>query len=108
VGPYTRGIVSTITVRPGAEADLDKVYACYADEPFVRVLGEGTFPDVAGVRATNFVDFGWVHDKRTGNLIVVSAVDNLMGGTAGAAIQCMNIMFGLAETDGLMFGGMSV
>ena len=108
VGPYIRGIVSTITVRPGADADLDKVYACYADEPFVRVLGEGKFPDAAGVRATNFVDFGWIHDKRTGNLIIVSAVDNLMGGTAGIAIQCMNLMFGLDETAGLLFGGMTV
>lgn len=108
VGPYTRGIVSTITLRPGAEADLDQVYACYEDEPFVRVLGEGKFPDAAGVRATNFVDFGWIRDARTGNLIVVSAVDNLMGGTAGIAIQCMNLMFGLDETDGLLYGGMTV
>ena len=108
VGPYTRGIVSTITIRPTAEVDLDKCYAHYADEPFVRVLGEGKFPDAAGVRVTNFVDIGWIHDERTGNLIIVSAVDNLMGGTAGMAIQCMNLMFGLDETDGLLYGGMSV
>ncbi len=108
VGPYTRGIVSTITIRPSADVDLEKCYARYADEPFVRVLGEGKFPDAAGVRATNFVDLGWIHDTRTGNLIVVSAVDNLMGGTAGMAVQCMNLMFGLGETDGLLYGGMSV
>jgi N-acetyl-gamma-glutamyl-phosphate reductase len=108
VGPYIRGIVSTITVRPSVDVDVDKCYARYKDEPFVRVLGEGKFPDVAGVRATNFVDFGWIHDKRTGNLVIVSAVDNLMGGTAGMAIQCMNLMFGLNETDGLLYGGMTV
>jgi len=108
VGPYTRGILSTITVRPTVKADLNAIYAIYKDEPFVRVLGEGKFPTVTDVRATNFVDFGWAHDARTGNLIIVSAVDNLMGGTSGIAIQCMNLMFGLNETDGLLFGGMSV
>jgi len=108
VGPYTRGILSTITVRPSAKVDLDACYAVYKNEPFVRVLGEGKFPMVTDVRATNFVDFGWQHDARTGNLIIVSAVDNLMGGTAGMAIQCMNLMFGLPETDGLLFGGMTV
>lgn len=108
VGPYTRGIVSTITIRPTADVDFDRCYARCADEPFVRVLGEGRFPDAAGVRATNFVDIGWIRDTRTGNVVIVSAVDNLMGGTAGMAIQCMNLMFGLDETDGLLYGGMSV
>lgn len=108
VGPYTRGILSTITIRPTAKVDLAACYSVYKNEPFVRVLGEGKFPEVAGVRATNFVDFGWIHDARTGNLIIVSAVDNLVGGTAGMAIQCMNLMFGLPETDGLRYGGMTV
>lgn len=108
VGPYTRGILSTITLRPGGPVDLHACYERYGDEPFVRVLGEGVIPDVTRVRATNFCDLGWVHDERTGNVIIVSAVDNLTGGTAGMAIQCMNLMFGLDETAGLHFGGMSV
>lgn len=108
VGPFTRGILSTITVRTTDDPDLDSVFACYADEPFVRVLGADTIPDLNQVRGTNFCDFGWHKDDRTGNLILVSAIDNLVGGTAGMAVQCMNLMFGLDESDGLKLGGMSV
>ncbi len=107
VAPMTRGILSTITVRPAKPADWQAIFACYDGEPFVRVLGENALPEVKYVRATNFVDFGWTWDKRTGNLIIVSAVDNLMGGTAGMAVQCLNIMFGLDETTGLRAGGMA-
>ena len=108
VGPYTRGILSTITVRPEAAFDVGACYACYDAEPFVRVLGEGTLPDLAAVRGSNFCDIAWVNDERTGNLILVSAIDNLVGGTAGMALQCMNLMFGLDETTGLTAGGMTV
>lgn len=111
VAPLTRGILSTITVRmpnelreAGAVADC---YRCYADEPYVRVLGEGNLPEVKWVRGSNYCDFGWVVDERTGNLVIVCAIDNLMGGTAGMAIQCLNLMFGLEETTGLRFGGMA-
>ena len=108
VAPLTRGILSTITVRPeGRFPDLDALYACYDEEPFVRVLGEGVLPEVKNVRGSNFCDIGWGKDERTGNLIIVSAIDNLMGGTAGMAVQCMNIMFGLDETTGLLTGGMA-
>jgi N-acetyl-gamma-glutamyl-phosphate reductase len=107
VGPYTRGILSTLTVRTAGKIAIDELYACYADEPFVRVLGEGKLPELKYVRGTNFCDVGWVMDKRTGNLIIVSAIDNLVGGTAGIAIQCMNLMFGLDEKTGLQFGGMA-
>lgn len=108
VGPYTRGILSTITLHPAKPVDVAACYARYQEEPFVRVLGESAIPDVTRVRATNFCDVGWVEDARTGNLIIVSAVDNLTGGTAGMAIQCMNLMFGIDETTGLHYGGMSV
>jgi len=106
VGPYTRGILTTITVRDDATVDLNAVYRAYDSEPFVRVLGEGGMPQLTHVRGSNFCDFGWVRDTRTGNLVIVSAVDNLVGGTAGIAIQCMNIMFGLDERAGLRLGGM--
>ena len=108
VGPFTRGILSTITVRCDDPVDLAACYRCYEDEPFVRVLGEGGLPELNNVRGSNFCDFGWVDDKRTGNLVIISAIDNLVGGTAGMAIQCMNIMFGLDETAGLGLAGMSV
>lgn len=108
VGPYTRGILSTITVRPTTSPNLDALYAHYEAEPFVRVLGEGVLPEIANVRATNFCDIGWVNDPRTGNMIIVSAIDNLMGGTAGMALQCMNLMFNVEETTGLVAGGLSI
>jgi N-acetyl-gamma-glutamyl-phosphate reductase len=108
IGPYTRGILSTITLRPTVDVDLDACFSIYNDEPFVRVLGEGVIPDLNQVHGTNFCDFGWVKDERTGNIVIVSAIDNLVGGTAGMAIQCMNLMFGLDETTGLCFGGMTI
>jgi N-acetyl-gamma-glutamyl-phosphate reductase len=107
VGPYNRGILSTITVRPTGKVDIEACYESYATEPFIRVLGERRLPEVKYVRESNFCDIGWVNDARTGNLIVVSAIDNLMGGTAGMAIQCMNLMFGLDETTALKRPGMA-
>lgn len=107
VAPLTRGILTTITARPAADLDLDALYACYRDEPYVRVLGAGNLPEVKHVRASNFCDIGWVMDRRTGNLLLVSAIDNLMGGTAGMGIQCLNLMFGLDERAGLEYGGMA-
>ncbi|GMW00460.1 MAG: N-acetyl-gamma-glutamyl-phosphate reductase [Candidatus Hydrogenedentota bacterium] len=108
VAPITRGILTTITFRPDGPVDPAKALARYGSEPFVRVLPPGQLPEVKHVRASNFCDIGWVMDERTGNLVVVSAIDNLMGGTAGMAIQCMNLMFGIEETTGLHFGGMAV
>jgi N-acetyl-gamma-glutamyl-phosphate reductase len=107
VGPYTRGILSTITLRLAHDIDLNEAYSRYDDEPFVRVLGEGVLGEVKNVRSSNFCDFGWVKDERTGNLVIVSAIDNLFGGTAGMAVQCLNIMCGFDERMGLTFGGMA-
>jgi len=107
VGPYQRGILSTITVRTAEPFDPAPYYAGYDAEPFVRVLGPGALAEIRHVRGSNFCDFGWVMDERTGNLVIVSAIDNLVGGTAGHAIQCMNIMFGLDETTGLRLAGMA-
>ena len=106
VGPYTRGILSTITVKVKEPFDPAPYYARYANEPFIRVLGEGKPAEVRHVRGSNFCDIGWVMDTRTGNLVIVSAIDNLIGGTAGMAVQCMNLMFGLDETTGLRLAGM--
>jgi N-acetyl-gamma-glutamyl-phosphate reductase len=106
VGPYTRGILSTITVHVKEPFDPAPLYARYADEPFVRVLGEGRPAEVRYVRGSNFCDIGWVMDRRTNSLVIVSALDNLVGGTAGMAIQCMNVMFGIDETTGLKIAGM--
>ena len=108
IGPYTRGILSTITVHLDEIFDPAPAFAkAYGDEPFVRVLGEGVLAETKYVRGSTFCDFGWVLDERTRNLVLVSAIDNLMGGTAGLAVQCMNIMFGLDEKTGLKYAGMA-
>ena len=108
IGPYTRGILSTITVHLNDVFDPSPIYAkAYDKEPFVRVLGEGILAETKNVHGSTFCDFGWVIDKRTHNLVIVSAIDNLMGGTAGLAVQCMNIMFGLDERSGLNYAGMA-
>lgn len=107
VAPVTRGILSTIVLRPSRAIDVAALYGCYEAEPFVRVLGEGKIPDLNHVRGSNFCDIGWVEDHRTGNIVIVSAIDNLVGGTAGMGMQCMNVAFGLDERTGLRLPGMS-
>jgi N-acetyl-gamma-glutamyl-phosphate reductase len=107
VAPLTRGILSTLTIRVDEPPDVARRFARYEQEPFVRVLSEEEFPEVKYVRGSNFCDMGWVMDRRTGNLVIVTAIDNLMGGTAGMAIQCLNLMFGLDERTGLGCGGMA-
>ncbi|MFM9958602.1 MAG: N-acetyl-gamma-glutamyl-phosphate reductase [Phycisphaerales bacterium] len=108
VGPYERGIVSTIHVElaPGwSEARLREVYAgAYANDPFVRMLKPGTWPSVAGVQRTNFCDIALAVDEPNRHAIIVSAIDNLVKGAAGQAVQCMNIRMALDETTALRPG----
>jgi len=106
VAPLTRGILSTITLRPTKEVNPSEIYKCYDNEPFVRVLPQGQFPEINYVRNSNFCDIGWTYDDRTGNIVIVSAIDNLVGGTAGMGIQCLNVRFGFPEDTGLRFPGM--
>lgn len=107
VAPLTRGILTTVTVHLKRALDPAEAFRRYDAEPYVRVLPAGTLPEVKYVRGSNFCDIGWVKDPRTGNLVIVSAIDNLVGGTAGMAIQCLNLMFGLDERAGLAAGGMA-
>ncbi|HOK08699.1 MAG TPA: N-acetyl-gamma-glutamyl-phosphate reductase [Candidatus Hydrogenedens sp.] len=106
VASLTRGILTTITLRPTKPIDPSKLYKCYEKEPFVRVLPEGQFPEINYVRNSNFCDIGWMYDSRTGNIIIVSAIDNLVGGTAGMGLQCLNVRFGFSEDTGLRLPGM--
>ncbi len=103
--PVDRGILSTCYARLNAgksTAELHDLYASrYADEPFVRVRKEGSLPDIAHVRGSNYCDIGVVADPRTGRAIVVSAIDNLVKGASGQAVQNMNLMLGLDETAAL-------
>ncbi|MCM0082729.1 N-acetyl-gamma-glutamyl-phosphate reductase [Geomonas sp. Red32] len=103
--PMDRGILSTIYAAPNGKvtaAELITLYETFYDgEPFVRVLPEGRLPSTAYVRGSNFCDIGIVVDERTGRIIILSAIDNLVKGASGQAIQNMNLMCGFPETLGL-------
>lgn len=105
--PVNRGILATcyVNLLPGVtETLIEQAYTeMYNNEYFIRLLGKGMCPTIKQVQSSNFVDLGWQIDKRTNRIIVMSAIDNLVKGAAGQAIQNMNIMFGLPEEQGLDF-----
>ena len=104
--PLDRGILETIYFRaPGAASadELVRIYEeRYAGEPFVRIYQPRHFPDLHAVARTNFCDLGVTLDAASGRAVVVSAIDNLVKGAAGQAIQNMNLMLGFPETEGLL------
>lgn len=103
--PVNRGILATCYARlkPGATlAQLREAYRSrYDGEFFVRLLPEGRVADIRNVRYSNFCDLSLHVDERTGTLVAVSAIDNMVKGAAGQAVQNMNLAFGLDETAGL-------
>jgi N-acetyl-gamma-glutamyl-phosphate reductase len=105
LAPMRYGIATTITVPATPGATIEQLYAswkkAYGKAAFVQVLPSGETPDTAHVVGTNRVDISAVHDPRTGNFILTSAEDNLVKGTAGQAIQTMNLWYGFDETAGL-------
>ena len=74
----------------------------YGDEPFIRLLPDNALPDTKHVTHSNHLDLAWRLDRRTGRLIVMSAIDNLVKGASGQAVQCLNIAKGWDETTGLI------
>ncbi|MGO9097117.1 MAG: N-acetyl-gamma-glutamyl-phosphate reductase [Bryobacteraceae bacterium] len=103
--PVDRGILETIYFRTNTSSveDLLGVYRKrYAGEPFVRIYDAGQAPDLRAVARTNYCDIGVTLDAATGRAVVVSAIDNLVKGAAGQAIQNMNLMLGHAEAEGLL------
>jgi N-acetyl-gamma-glutamyl-phosphate reductase len=109
--PVARGILATSTARikPGTtEAQVrDAWESAYADEPFVHVLPAGQFPRSADTVGSNTALIGLAVDEAAGRVVIISALDNLVKGTAGAAIQSANIALGLAETTGLVTDGVA-
>ncbi len=107
--PMTRGILSTIYAEAkdgaGAAEARGALREAYGDEPFVRLMPEGEFPNVSQVAGSNFIDIGLTLDKRTGRFVIVTVLDNLVKGASGAAVQNMNLMLGLPETQGLTHPG---
>jgi N-acetyl-gamma-glutamyl-phosphate reductase len=106
-----RGILATSTapIVPGAtDADIRAAWEqAYADEPFVHVLPEGHVPRTADVVGANTALLGLAIDRAAGRVVVVAAVDNLVKGTAGAAVQSMNIALGLPEDRALTTNGVA-
>ncbi len=103
--PMDRGILSTVYASGLKDVTTDQLHKLYGEfyksEPFVRVLPQGNLPSTAFVRGSNFCDIAPVVDKRTGKIIIVSAIDNLVKGASGQAVQNMNIVCGFPETMGL-------
>ena len=112
--PLNRGILTTLYLTPSEEIRdaesaerfsrklADMYQKVYGQEVFVRIDGDKILPDIKNIVMSNVVEFGWKVDCRTGRLIVVSAIDNLMRGASGQAIQCFNLMAGYPETTGLL------
>lgn len=108
--PMNRGILATeyATLKKKADGSLptyDELKAIYdkyyKDEKFVRVLPKDVVPETRWVEGSNFVDVNFKIDERTGRVIMMGALDNLVKGAAGQAVQNMNLLFGLPETEGL-------
>ena len=103
--PVDRGILATCyaQLKEGVtDAQIEEAYqTMYGKEFFIRLRGKGGCPELKNVRASNYVDLGWQTDKRTGRIIVMNCIDNLVKGAAGQAVQNMNVMFGFDETMGL-------
>ncbi|MFL1904329.1 N-acetyl-gamma-glutamyl-phosphate reductase [Streptomyces tauricus] len=105
LAPMSRGILATCSAkaRPGVTAESVRTAyeKAYADEPFVRLLPEGQWPATSSVHGSNAVQVQVAYDEAAGRIIAISAIDNLTKGTAGGAVQSMNIALGLDETTGL-------
>lgn len=105
LAPMRRGIITTITVPAAPGATIESLYAAwraaYAGRPFVAILASGETPDSAHVTGTNRIDLSAVHDARTGNFVLTAAIDNLVKGASGQAVQIMNLWCGYPESAGL-------
>lgn len=103
--PMNRGILATVyaKLKTGVtEAEIQAAYAhAYEAKPFIRLLPAGTFPETRWVKGSNYTDIGFTIDTRTDRIIACGALDNLVKGAAGQAVQNMNIVFGLDERAGL-------
>jgi N-acetyl-gamma-glutamyl-phosphate reductase len=103
--PMSRGMLTTIYATLIKKIEADDIRNCltdrYSDHAFIRICAEGRVPDTLHVKGTNYCDIGFQLDKRSNRIIIIAAIDNLVKGAAGQAVQNMNIMLGLDETAGL-------
>ena len=103
--PMSRGMLTTIYATPASGLKRQDVIECYKQsydsKPFIRICPEDRLPNTQHVRGTNFCDIGFKYDEGNQRLILISAIDNLVKGAAGQAVQNMNLMMGFEETAGL-------
>jgi N-acetyl-gamma-glutamyl-phosphate reductase len=103
--PMSRGILTTLYGNLTRETTHEEIRAfydqMYGGAPFVRILDKGQLPSTIHVRGTNYCDIGWRLEPRTGRIIVISAIDNLVRGASGQAVANMNLMCGFGEETGL-------
>ena len=103
--PMNRGILATEYAKLKKDVSWEEVKAIYdkyyGDEKFIRVLDKGICPETKWVEGSNYVDIGFQIDPRTKRIIMMGAIDDLVKGAAGQAVQNMNLMFGLPESEGL-------
>lgn len=103
--PMNRGILATEYAKLTKDVTYDEVKAIYdkyyANEKFIRVLEKNVYPETKWVEGSNYVDINFKIDPRTNRIIMMGAIDNLVKGAAGQAVQNMNLMFGLKESEGL-------
>jgi N-acetyl-gamma-glutamyl-phosphate reductase len=109
--PMSRGILATCSAKLTADISADEVYdvyaKAYADEPFIHLLPQGQWPQTKSVTGSNAVHLQVTVDEDARRMVAVGAVDNLSKGTAGAAVQCMNLALGLDEGTGLSTVGLA-
>jgi N-acetyl-gamma-glutamyl-phosphate reductase len=102
----TRGILACAYAKLRKKTDVSRIRALfekeYGGERFIRLLPEGRWPQTKDVSYTNYVDINAAVDERNGRVIVLAALDNLVKGASGQAVQNMNLMFGLDEAAGLV------
>jgi N-acetyl-gamma-glutamyl-phosphate reductase len=111
LAPMPRGILATCTARlapaAGPAAPGQALASAYAGEPFIHVLPEGRWPGTASTLGSNAVHLQAAADAHAGRAVVVSALDNLVKGAAGQAVQIANLMLGLPEAAGLTANGVA-
>jgi len=107
--PVSRGIIATIYAPIATHTNMETLREAYETlynkEPFIRVFSHGEILSTTDVRGSNFCNISLTIDERTGMLIIISVIDNLVKGQAGNALQNMNIMMQREETAGLMYPG---
>ncbi len=106
LGPWKRGILATVhasLVDGKGRHDVEQaLQGCYGDAPFVRLLPRGVWPSVGAVEGTNFIDIAFEVHETLGRVVLFGALDNLLKGASGQAVQCLNLMHGLDQRLGLV------